>query len=344
MMPDRSQLRASFPRLAPLVAAVAALLLATGCDEVVLSDQQIRFLSHGDVEGFAYFDADGSGTLTEPDEPYENLWIEFVTVGGGSVGIAVTDSLGEFPIKLPVGAYRAVLEDGHVPDTVVVFGVDHATPLVVGPETTQQIVFRVAFGTVPLAEVRAAPPGQRVITHGIALNPRNSFGDGVVHIQEGDVYLRATNVDRSGVSVGDSVRFIGVTAIDQGQPVLTNVKPVVLIDQAALVTPRALNTSGAASAANGTLDAALVEIRDAAVIATATVGSDFIVTVNDGSGPLDIVLRSFIGFDVTPYVPNVAVVEHAVGLLVPMQLGPGQTRWRLTPRFNGDISVDDGLP
>jgi hypothetical protein len=135
-----------------------------------------------------------------------------------------------------------------------------------------------------------------------------------------------------------------VTASDQGQPILTDVRPVVLIDDAILVNARRVSTAAAASAAGGTLDAALVDIRDAPVLATAEVGSDLVVTVNDGSGPVDIVLRSFIGFNLDPYVPNVAVVERAVGLLVPVQIGPGQTRWRMTPRFEGDMDVDDGAP
>jgi hypothetical protein len=66
--------------------------------------------------------------------------------------------------------------------------------------------------------------------------------------------------------------------------------------------------------------------------------------VNDGTGPLDIVLRGFIGFDRRPFDPDSATVDEAVGLLVPLQTGLGQTRWRMTPRFNDDLEVDDGRP
>ncbi len=332
-------------RLGTLALATTALTALVACNDLLLDEQTLTITDRGSVRGYAYFDADGSESETQPDEPYEDLWVKLVTLGGGTVARADTDSLGRFLMpQIPVGAYRVVLDEALAPDSVLVFGVDEPTPFVVAGGDTAQVVLRVAFGTVPLAEVRASPPGRRVITHGIALNPRNSFGDGVVHLQEGDVYLRATDVARSGLNAGDSVRFIGITAVDQGQPVLTDVRSVVLIDEAVLVIPRSLSTAAAASAAGGTLDAALVRIQNAAVVDTASTGSDLVVTVNDGSGPLALVLRGFIGFNRQPFIPGVATIEEAVGLLVPVQTGPGQIRWRMTPRFEGDVRMDNGDP
>jgi hypothetical protein len=256
-----------------------------------------------------------------------------------------TNAEGRFVLPIvPAGAYRVALDPEHAPDSVHVFGLEEAEPFLVAPQTTQDVVIRVAFPVFTLAEVRALPAGERVVTHGIALNSRSSFGDGVVHLQEGNIYLRATGVDRSGLTPGDSVRFVGITARDEGQPILTQVRPSILVDDAVLVAPVELTTSAAASAAGGTLDAALVRIEDAAVVSAVALGPHYLVTANDGSGPVEILLRDFLGFDRGPLVPGTATITRGVGLLVPVQVGPGQTRWRITPRSQGDLDVDDGDP
>jgi hypothetical protein len=332
-------------KLSRLVGLVLLPLAGAGCDEVLLTDQVLEIGATGSVEGLAYFDADGSEDQSGGDTPYAGLRLRLTTAGGGTVTTAITDPLGRFSMEfVPVGAFRIALDEATAPDSVAVFGLDDPLPFVVAAGTSHSVLIRVAFSTFGLAEVRALPPGQRVVTHGIALNPRNSFGDGVVHLQEGSVYLRATEVERSGLSVGDSVRFVGITARDEGQPILTDVRAVILVDDAVLVDPVSVSTAAARTAAGGTLDAALVRITNAAVLDTVRVGGHLTVTADDGSGPVDLVLRDFIGFDARPFKPNVATLVEAVGLLVPVQVGQGQTRWRMTPRFTDDLEVDDGTP
>lgn len=328
-------------RVAAYVASLVVLALTLGaCDELLLDEQTITVTASGTLEGLAYFDADGNMQQDAADPPYPNLALELVTVGGGTVATMITDDDGRFLLEpVPAGAYRVVVDEANAPDTVTVFGLEESAPIEVTNGGMQQVVIRIAFPTVSLAAVRASPPGRHVITHGIALNPRNSFGDGVVHIQENDVYVRATAVDRSGLAPGDSVRFIGTTAIDQGQPILTQVTPLVLIGQATLVSPITLSTSAAAGAAGATSDAAFVRVQNAAVTNRVPLGNHTLVTVDDGSGPVDLLLRDFIGFDTAPFEPGVAVLEEGLGLLVPIQVGQGQTRWRMTPRFPGDLTL-----
>jgi hypothetical protein len=179
------------------------------------------------------------------------------------------------------------------------------------------------------------------MTHGIALNARSPFGDGVVHLQEGIDYLRATGVDRENIGAGDSVRFIGRTAKDAGLPILQDVRPFRLVAQAVFVQPVEVTSAEAASATGGDLDAALVRIRNALIEDTTSIGTNLVVRADDGSGPVELVLRDFLNFNRTLFNPDSTRFVEAVGLLVPLQVGAGQVRWRMTPRGGADLDVEE---
>jgi len=214
---------------------------------------------------------------------------------------------------------------------VQVFGLDGGSfPL--GAGQTVQAGFGLNFPEFGVAEVRALPPGQRVFTRGIVLNVRNQPGDAVVHIREGNAYLRLTGVTPVALTIGDSVRVRGRSATSVGQPVLDDVTIFRLVQQTAFVTPVEVSSAAAATAQGGSLDAALVRIRDAVILDTVSVDGNLRVTANDGSGPVVVFLREFINFNRAQIVPGQTLFQQATGLLVPEPDGSGGTRWRLTPR------------
>ena len=190
------------------------------------------------------------------------------------------------------------------------------------------------FPTVTVSEARALPVGRTVIVTGTALNSRNAFTDTTVHVSDETGAMRTTRVRPGTVLAGDLVRFIGTTARRNGQPVLDDVSPVVL-DDGALPEPIRLSTAAAASASNGSLDAAQVQVREVTVIEATTVGQELHLRVNDGSGVLVVRVRTDIGIDLEPLDQN--AILDITGLLVPDTSTSGT--WRLRVRTEGDIGV-----
>ena len=117
-----------------------------------------------------------------------------------------------------------------------------------------------------------------------------------------------------------------------------------MAQQVALPQPLELNTATAATADGELRDAALVRIRDADIVDTATVigplGRDLRMTVDDGSGPLDMVLLELGGFNLGQVHPDSFSIREATGLLVPTQTAGGLVSWRLIPRSSTDLAVD----
>ena len=132
------------------------------------------------------------------------------------------------------------------------------------------------------------------------------------------------------------MRVLGRLATREGQPVLFDSK-VFFLGPSQAPPPTPVTTAKAASADGGSLDAALVSIANAVVKDTATLRSgDHQFTIDDGSGPLDLVLDRQITFSLSfqDSIPKL----NAVGLLVPRE---GST-WMLKPRTNLDVEVLGG--
>lgn len=346
--PDLEARRSWTRRETAVALTVMVVVALTGCDDE--NDPGPTMAPTGVVEGSVFLDADGSGGQSAGDEPYEGLGVQVIAAGGGVVASDTTDENGLYRMDpVPVGSFRVRADPTTVPDGIEVFDLgSDLFVLIVG--STQSIDFRVSYPTYPLAEVRDLPPGRRVFTHGIALNPRASAGDGVVHFQEGSTYLRATNVARGNFGAGDSVRVVGRTARNLGLPTLEDASVLRLIAGATLLSPVELSTAEAAGADGGDLDAALVRINDATITGVGPItGGDpttrgFVVTADDGSGPVDLFLREFLGFTPEAFVPDATRFVDAVGLLVPVQPGSGPVRWRMTPRGTGDLDLEAIAP
>jgi hypothetical protein len=136
----------------------------------------------------------------------------------------------------------------------------------------------------------------------------------------------------------------GRTAVSAGQPILTDVAIFQLVPRVIVITPVDLTSSEATTAMGGTLDAALVRIQNAAITNTQVVqgvtGPYLHVTADDGSGPVVVVLRNFINFNLGQINPGTSQFTSATGLLVPVQDGAGNVTWQMTPRAASDLDVD----
>jgi adhesin/invasin len=324
------------------------LIALWACDDLVVDDRTLEIGTTGTVEGSVFLDVDGSGTQTTVDQPAPGIRVRIVRAGQGSaVASAESDSAGTFRMdSVPVGEFLLNVDSASVPDSVRVVELD-TTPFVIMPGETVRRDVRLSFPEYTLAEVRELETGLRVFTHGIALNTRFSFGDGIVHLREGDVHLRVTEVARGSVTPQpqDSVRVLGRTAREAGRPILTDARLFVLQPEAVPpLVPEYVSTGTAATADDARLDAALVEIREARILDTIPEGPDLIVTVDDGSAPVEVRIRGFLEFDRASLEPGTRQLREATGLLEAVQDEAGSVRWRLLLRTADDAAVDEYAP
>jgi uncharacterized repeat protein (TIGR01451 family) len=320
-----------------LFGALLAVPALRGCKDAT-SVNTLEIDAAGGVFGTAFLDNNGNGVLDTQDPPLPDVPVVLTVAHGGQVvDSAVTDSTGFFVLgDIPVGAYRLDLGRGALGDSLEAVG--SGTDVTINRGDTTRVNFGVSYPMLSVDEVRTTTPGTRVFTSGIALNPRVSFGDGVVHIQSDSVYLRAVNVARANINTGDSLRLLGRVKIDQGEPVLDEVTPYILVSAATIPLPVDLKTSQAVTAKDGTLDAALARVRNAEISDTSTVNGDFHFFADDGSGKLEVVLRSFLQLNTSGIRPDTILrVKEMTGLLTPLKDETGQVHWRILPRGGADI-------
>ncbi len=320
---------------------VSALVLASLSCTDSASVTLIQVEAKGAVVGLTFLDNNGNGQSDGVDTPFPHLIVRLTaTRGGEPVATAETDTTGIFRMTdVPVGSYRVSLDPASVGDSLDVSGGD--VELQVRRDSTSQATIGVSFPVLSFEEIRAGTPGRKVFTSGIALNPRPNFGDGVVHLQADSIYLRAINVERANIATGDSLRLLGRIASSNGQPVLDQVTPYVLVNIATIPVPLERHTGPAATAEGGKIDAALLRVRAAEIHDTSTVNGDFHFFVDDGTGPIEVVLRSFLQANTSVIRPDTILrMKEATGLLTAFAEPTGGVRWRLLPRAGADVTLE----
>ena len=297
----------------------------------------------GVLFGQAFLDFDGDGMPGGGDQPLVGVDVILVTsTSAAVVQLATTDSAGAFTLfEVPVGSYRLSVDADAVGDSLEVLG--GGVPIVVELGDTSLVNLGVSYPTRTIEEIATEPVGRRVFTSGIALNQRLNFDpSGQVHFSGASGFLRALNVERSGIAAGDSVRLLGRVISDNGRPALDDVTANVLVGSAALVTARELTVARAATADGGALDAALARIRNAAITDTSTNGDGhFRFWAVDGPDSVEVVVRDFLGLNTAAFRPDTTVeLTQATGLLNPVDDG-GTVRWQLLPRAGPDVTLSE---
>lgn len=321
-------------RAAAAVALVVA--AATSCEDAT-NIELLEIPATGVVSGQAYLDLNGSGALDVGDTLLVAVDVELST-GGQTVQSAETDTAGVFRFQdVPLGLYGIAVGADVLGDTLEQVAAD-SVELEAGD--TVSLSVGASFPSLTLEEALSSPAGLRIFTSGIALGPRVSFGDGQVHFRGASSFLRSLHTERVGILPGDSVRLRGRMIVDNGRPALDSASVAVLVPQAQLVTPTEGSTDFVSRANDGAIDGGLAQIDSAEITDTLTVDGDFHVWADDGSGPLEIVFRSFLTVDPDPFEPNATVrFQSAAGLVSPFDDG-GAVRWRLLPRALGDVVLE----
>jgi hypothetical protein len=94
-------------------------------------------------------------------------------------------------------------------DTLEVFGGLLGQEVTLGALDTTIVTVGFTYPKVALAAVDTVPVGRLIFVEGIALNAIGATGTRDLHLRSGADALRATNVVRRAVSLGDSVRLLG---------------------------------------------------------------------------------------------------------------------------------------
>ncbi len=187
------------------------------------------------------------------------------------------------------------------------------------------------FPTLTIAEVRALQPGRSAYIHGYALNGRSTFSDGAVHVYDATGAIRVQQFPNTPVLMGDSVRVLGTAGNRFGQPILEGSQVVVLLAGVGLDEPDSVSTAQAATATGNARDADHATVGGT-VTAVNSTGGGWLLTVNDGSGALQVMLDARVGFSATDFAAGDVV--RASGVLVSVSNGV----WQLRPRTLDEIT------
>jgi len=327
-----------------LVTLLGAALFVAACDNAG-AYRTTGITATGVARGLVFFDANGSGSFDAGDSPVVGARVRFVTpLSSDTVVRATTGADGTFRVDaVPVGSYSFIVDNNSVGDSADVRRVTSGA-LTLRPNDSLNVEALVGFPTITTSQVRTLTAingrpalGSRVFVTGVALHSRATYSDTLLHVVDTSGALRAVRVRPTVAVAGDSVRLRGRIAERDGQRVLDDVT-VYVVGATFIPTAPTINTLTASTADAGVLDASLVRLLDAVVTDTATVAGSLTMTVDDGSGPLTVLLDRVadIGFR-APFAfgPQVAGTRYdLVGVLVPN----GSGSWVLRPRAVLDLT------
>ncbi len=322
-------------RIRPVTALSVATVTFIACGNVG-EGRLLGIEATGVVVGVVYFDGNGTRKLEDEDERLPGVRVGLVVAGArDTIASVASGDQGAFILaEVPVGSYRVVVDSTTVGDSAIVARIDTAF-INVRPNDTLSVAVAVSFPLVTVAQALALPIGEKVFVDGIALNATATFGDSTIHVADTFGTLRAVRAGPSSLFPGDSIRLRGSIGTRDGRVVIDlDRDPPTVLAIAELPAPNTMTTAAAASAAGGILDAALVKIDSARVTDTTTIDDDFVVTVDDGSGPLEVLLDKDVSFAPEPFLVPGADLEVS-GLLVVT----GSGAWRLKPRSDAEVKV-----
>ncbi len=280
-------------RRALLLAACGAASVALACSNAGES----RILSVGAtgvVRGTVYFDRDGDRQIGAPDTSLGGIRVRLLAKNSNdTIASAVSAATGLYLIAdVPVGTYLVRVDTTPLIDTAIVAKIDSAE-ITVLPADSASINVGISYPHVTIAAARLLAPGRKVFVEGIVLNRPSGFSDTTMHVQDVTAAIRTTRVRSTLAVASDSVRLRGTTSRRDGLPTLDDITTFILLPSF-LPPATTVTTAQAVSAVGGTRDARQLQVLLATVTDTLTVpgigGVDIRLTVNDGSGALEVLL------------------------------------------------------
>ena len=319
-----------------LVLAVAALSVL-GCAN---AGEDLGFgpLGNGTVAAFIYVDRNGDlNPSPAADTAFAGVKLGLVVAGTpDTVFSATTDALGNVVFSnVPFGSYKFVVDTNTVGDSLEVQAIDSVNVRLSSTVRQQLVTIRLGFPLLTVAQARGEVQGRRVFVTGQVLAGLSVFGDTTGHLMQNGVAIRMTNAINAGPAsqAGDSARVLGTVSVRGGQPVLDDA--VVTVFRIGFSSPpgTSLTTQLAANADTAAQDAALVRVTGATIDSAKAVGPDFHVFLDDGTGPVVMVLDGDGNFTEALFIPGMSVTGE--GVLVPTGTGT----WVIKPRSQADVTI-----
>jgi hypothetical protein len=295
-------------------------------------------LGTGTVAAFIYVDRNGDLDPTPgADTAFAGIRLGLVVAGTpDTVFSDLTDAQGNVVFSnVPFGNYRFVVDTMTVGDSLDVQAIDSSNVRLSADVQQQLVTIRLGFPSLTVAQARTEVQGRRVFVTGQVLVGLAAFGDTTAHIIENGVAIRLTRGKNFGpaAQAGDSARVLGTVSVRGGQPVLDDA--AITVFRIGFTSPpgTALSTQLAANADTAAQDAALVRVTGATIDSAKTVGPDFHVFLDDGSGQVVMVLDGDGNFNEALFVAGMSVTGD--GLLVPTGTGT----WVIKPRSQSDVTI-----
>jgi hypothetical protein len=302
------------------------------------ADLGFNLPSGGRVLASFIFDRDASGDATTPDTTFAGLHLSLVAAGSpDTVQTAITDTTGTVTFNnIPIGQYRLAVGPTGLGDSLSVTKVNPATVTVTVAGTTPTITAFVTYPLSTVSQARGLATGARVRVAGIVLSGAGQFADTTAHVRDATGAIRLLSVQSfDGIqnSIGDSVQVIGVVNSRNGQPVIDKAKLHSFVIGGPAPTADTVTASVARVANDGPLDADLIFLNTATIVGTQVLGSALVVTVDDGTAQMDLLLDPFLSPSASSFPVGGSV--HSYGVLVPTGAG----LWQLKPRASSDYTV-----
>ncbi len=292
----------------------------------------------GTVAGLVWLDRNGTGKLESTDAAVPDVTAQLRQREGGQVDFSASSATDGRVIfsDVPVGDYVVTVDSATVGDSIRIQRVDSAH-LTVQAGDTAVFLIALSYPRATLVGARALPLESRVFVEGRVLNAWGAFGDSTLSIRDSTTTMRAVGVAPANIAAGDSVRLLGTTSIQRGQPVLKDVLATVLQTGTQSPSPDTVSTGVAATADGGDLDADLVYMDSAVIQDTIrNTAGEQVLMVDDGSGPVGVVLDADIPFRLSFPLEITGTILKVTGVLVPSDL---TGEWVVKPRGQTDIVV-----
>jgi hypothetical protein len=328
---------------APLL--LATLLVLGACDNAG-RDLALPPVAEGGIGVGFYLDRDGTGTFTVADTVFAGARVALLLAEGtDTFRTAVSDAEGIARFdSIPVGAWRIRVDRAAFGDSIAIVEGDTGTIRLLA--TADSIgggrTIRLGFQEVTPAAARQLPVGRRVFVRGRVLAGLQFFTDSSSHLIGGGSALRviptAHRPGRSGNNLGDSVAVLGTIGRVGGQPALLNGLVSSLAEGPAPAAV-AVTLAEVRTAQGGALDAALVQLPQAAIVDTASNGDAFDVSLAIGADTVVVRVDARLEIDPAVFAPTRLMTTR--GLLVPV----GNGTWIVRPRpVAGELSVVNPPP
>ena len=324
-------------RLAQVLGALT-LLLPAACDNAG-EDLGIALPAKRAASALVVYDRNFDRLATLPqDTTRAGVTVRLLYAGTSHVeDVGATDAAGVVNFfKVPIGSYTIQVDSLPTLGDSLVSLLTPTTMQVYHSGTPPGIIALLTYRTATTGGVRASATGRRLVTTGVILSPPQLFSDTTAFLRDTAGSLRLTAPAVLGISFlipGDSVRVLGTVRVRDGQRVLDSARIAFVAPTGTLPAPDTLTSAEAASADGGVRDADLAFVGATVVLASVPNGSGFLISLDDGSGPVEMELDPLLGLLGSPAAPGDSV--DVTGVLVPT----GSGTWRIRPRILSDFLV-----